>query len=135
MNDGIFKDEWLDEVIEAQSRAYTPYSKFNVGALLVTEDDEYIYGANIENAAYPATICAERSALVSAYSNNITKFKAIVVVTDADGPASPCGVCRQVMKELCDDDMPVYLTSKSGEVINRTGADLLPLCFSGKDMD
>ena len=75
MNDGIFKDEWLEEVIEAQSRAYTPYSKFNVGALLVTEDDEYIYGANIENAAYPASICAERSALVSAYSTKITKFK------------------------------------------------------------
>jgi len=135
MNDGIFKDEWLEEVIEAQSRAYTPYSKFNVGALLVTEDDEYIYGANIENAAYPASICAERSALVSAYSNNITKFKAIVVVTDADDPASPCGVCRQVMKELCDDDMPVYLTSKSGEVIKRTVDDLLPLGFSGKDME
>lgn len=135
MNDGIFKDEWLKEVIEAQSRAYTPYSKFNVGALLVTADDEYIYGANIENASYPATICAERSALVSAYSNNITKFKALVVVTDADDPASPCGICRQVMKELCDDDMPVYLTSKSGEVIKRTVDDLLPLGFSGKDME
>lgn len=135
MNDGIFKDEWLKEVIEAQSRAYTPYSKFNVGALLVTDDDEYIYGANIENASYPATICAERSALVSAYSNNITKFKALVVVTDADDPASPCGICRQVMKELCDDDMPVYLTSKSGEVIKRTVDDLLPLGFSGKDME
>src|SRR5699024_22070 len=143
MNDGIFKDEWLEEVIEAQSRAYTPYSKFNVGALLVTEDDEYIYGANIENAAYPASICAERSAMVcadpsvqtSAYSNNTTKFKAIVVVTDADDPASPCGVCRQVMKELCDDDMPVYLTRKSGEVIKRTVDDLLPLGFSGKDME
>lgn len=135
MNDGIFKDEWMAEVIEAQSRAYTPYSKFNVGALLVTYDDEYIYGANIENASYPATICAERSALVSAYSNNITKFKALVVVTDADAPASPCGICRQVMKELCDDDMPVYLTSKSGEVIKRTVDDLLPLGFSGKDME
>lgn len=135
MNDGIFKDEWLKEVIEAQSRAYTPYSKFNVGALLVTENDEYIYGANIENAAYPATICAERSALVSAYSNNITQFKALVVVTDAAEPASPCGVCRQVMKELCDDDMPVYLTSKTGEVIKRSVDDLLPLGFSGKDME
>src|SRR5699024_11040630 len=135
MNDGVFKEEWIKEVQEAQSRAYTPYSKFNVGALLVTEDDEYIYGANIENAAYPATICAERSALVSAYSNNITKFKAIVVVTDADDPASPCGVCRQVMKELCDDDMSVYLTSKSGEVIKRIVDDLLALGFSGKDME
>jgi cytidine deaminase len=135
VNDGIFKEEWLNEAIEAQSRAYTPYSNFNVGALLVTEDDQYIYGANIENAAYPATICAERSALVSAYSNNITKFKALVVVTDSEGPASPCGVCRQVMKELCHDDMPVYLTSKTGEVIKRSVDDLLPLGFSGKDME
>ncbi|MFD2829487.1 cytidine deaminase [Corticicoccus populi] len=135
MNDGIFKEEWLTEVQEAQSRAYTPYSKFNVGALLITDEDEYIYGANIENAAYPATICAERSALVSAYSNNKTKFKALVIVTDAKDPASPCGTCRQVMKELCDDDMPVYLTSKDGRVIKRSVDDLLPLGFSGKDMD
>lgn len=135
MNDGIFKEEWLTEVLEAQSRAYTPYSNFNVGALLITEDDEYIYGANIENAAYPASICAERTALVSAYANNQKKFKAIVIVTDAPEPASPCGVCRQVMKELCHDEMPVYLTSKSGEVIKRTVDDLLPLGFSGKDMD
>lgn len=135
MNDGIFKEEWLTEVQVAQSRAYTPYSNFNVGALLITDDDEYIYGANIENAAYPATICAERTALVSAYANNKRKFKAIVIVTDAEGPASPCGTCRQVMKELCDDEMPVYLTSKTGEVIKRTVDDLLPLGFSGKDMD
>lgn len=134
MNDGIFKEEWLTEVQVAQSRAYTPYSNFNVGALLITENDEYIYGANIENAAYPATICAERTALVSAYANNKKKFKAIVIVTDAPGPASPCGTCRQVMKELCHDDMPVYLTSKSGEVIKRTVDDLLPLGFSGRDM-
>ncbi len=135
MNDGLFKEEWLAEVQKAQSRAYTPYSEFNVGALLITEDDEYIYGANIENAAYPASICAERTALVSAYVNNKRKFKAIVIVTDAPEPASPCGVCRQVMKELCHDEMPVYLTSKSGEVIKRTVDDLLPLGFSGKDMD
>lgn len=135
MNDGLFKEEWLAEVQKAQSRAYTPYSEFNVGALLITEDDEYIYGANIENAAYPASICAERTALVSAYANNKRKFKAIVIVIDAPEPASPCGVCRQVMKELCHDEMPVYLTSKSGEVIKRTVDDLLPLGFSGKDMD
>ncbi|GAB3071478.1 cytidine deaminase [Salinicoccus sesuvii] len=135
MQDGIFKEEWLDEVKVAQSRAYTPYSNFNVGALLVTADDQYIYGANIENAAYPATICAERSALVSAYSNNIKQFKAIVVITDSKEPSSPCGTCRQVMKELCEDDMPVYLVNHVGKVIRRTVDDLLPLGFSGKDME
>lgn len=129
-----FKEEWLTEVLKAKDNAYTPYSNFNVGALLITEDDEYIYGANIENAAYPATICAERTALVSAYANNKRKFKAIVVVTDSEAPASPCGTCRQVMKELCDDDMPVFLVSPSGEVIERTVDNLLPLGFSGKDM-
>lgn len=135
MNDGIFKEEWLKEVQEAQSRAYTPYSNFNVGALLITEDDEYICGANIENASYPATICAERSALVSAYSRGITKFKAIVIVTDAPEPASPCGICRQVLKELTHDDMPVYMTSKDGQIIKRTVNELLPLGFSGRDME
>jgi len=135
MNDGIFKEEWLEEAKVAQSRAYTPYSKFNVGALLITEDDQYIYGANIENAAYPATICAERSALVSAYSKDIKKFKAIVVITDSEEPSSPCGTCRQVMKELCDDDMPVYLANAAGKVIKRSVDDLLPLGFSGKDME
>ncbi|CAD2076078.1 cytidine deaminase [Phocicoccus pinnipedialis] len=135
MNDGIFKEEWLVEVQEAQKRAYTPYSNFNVGALLITEDDEYIYGANIENASYPATICAERTALVSAYANGKTKFKAIVVITDAPDPASPCGVCRQVLKELTSDDMPVYMASKDGRVIKRTVDELLPLGFSGKDME
>lgn len=130
-----FKAEWLEEALKAKSNAYTPYSNFNVGALLITEDDEYIYGANIENAAYPASICAERTALVSAYASNKRKFKAIVVVTDAKEPASPCGVCRQVMKELCHDDMPVFLVSPDGKVIERTVDDLLPLGFSGKDMD
>ena len=135
IDDGIFKDEWYDEVLNAQQNAYTPYSKFNVGALLITEDDEYIYGANIENASYPATICAERTALVSAYARGITKFKACVVITDADDPASPCSVCRQVLKELTHDDMPVYMLSKDKRVIKRTVDELLPLGFSGKDMD
>ncbi|QQD85510.1 cytidine deaminase [Jeotgalicoccus sp. ATCC 8456] len=130
-----FKSEWLEEALKAKDNAYTPYSKFKVGALLITDEDEYIYGANIENAAYPATICAERTALVTAYANNKRKFKAIVVVTDAKEPASPCGTCRQVMKELCHDDMPVFLVSPSGEVIERTVDDLLPLGFSGKDME
>lgn len=135
MNDGIFKVEWLEEVRVAQSRAYTPYSKFNVGALLITEDDEYVYGANIENASYSPTICAERSALVSAYSQGITKFKAIVITTDVDTPSSPCGVCRQVLKELTHDDMPVYMTNHKGDIVKRTVDELLPLGFSGKDLN
>lgn len=135
MNDGIYQEEWFEKVREAQSYAYTPYSHFKVGAVLITEDDEYIYGANIENAAYSPTICAERSALVSAYSRGIKNFKAIIITTDADEPSSPCGVCRQVLKELTHDEMPVYMTNKEGKVIKRTVDELLPLGFSGSDLD
>lgn len=135
MNDGIFEAHWFDKVREAQSYAYTPYSHFKVGAVLITTDDDYIYGANIENAAYSPTICAERSALVSAYSTGKTTFKAIVITTDAEEPSSPCGVCRQVLKELAHGDMPVYMTNKDGVVIKRTVDELLPLSFSGKDLE
>lgn len=135
MNDGIFEQEWYEAVREAQSRAYTPYSKFKVGAALIAEDGTIIYGANIENAAYSPTICAERTALVSAYSQGITKFKAIVVTTDAETPSSPCGVCRQVLKELTHDDMPVYMTNHKQDIVKRTVDELLPLGFSGRDLN
>ncbi len=135
MNDGIFEQAWYDEVRKAQSRAYAPYSNFKVGAALIAEDGTIIHGANIENAAYSPTICAERAALVSAYSQGITKFKAIVITTDAGTPSSPCGVCRQVLKELTHGDMPVYMTNHTSDIVSRTVDELLPLGFSGKDLN
>lgn len=135
MNDGIFEDIWYDEVQVAESRSYSPYSNFKVGAVLITDDGTIIHGANIENAAYSPTICAERSALVSAYSQGYTKFKAIVVYTNADTPSSPCGVCRQVLKELTHDDMPVYMTNHKSDFIKKTVDELLPLGFSGRDLN
>ena len=132
-----FKQEWYEGAREAQKRAYTPYSKFNVGAYLVTKDGKAYYGANIENAAYPSTICAERSALVAAMSDGYRPgdFKCITVTVDADKPSSPCGTCRQVLKELCDDDMPVFVTHQTNERIETTVNELLPLGFSGKDLE
>ncbi|KAA1040073.1 cytidine deaminase [Macrococcus equipercicus] len=131
-----FKQEWLEEVLTARSRAYTPFSHFKVGAYLVTKDGRAFYGCNVENAAYGPTICAERTALVSAIAQGYRPgdFKMIVVATGADKPSSPCGVCRQVMKELCDDDMPVLMTNTAGDVIESTVAELLPNGFSGKDL-
>ncbi|MDO5374674.1 cytidine deaminase [Staphylococcus rostri] len=132
-----YTDKHFEEVRKAQQNAYAPYSEFKVGAYLLTKDGKTFYGANIENAAYPATICAERSALVAAMSQGYRPgdFESITVTVDSDEVSSPCGTCRQVLKELCDDDMPVYMTNHKGEMKERTVAELLPLGFSGKDLN
>ncbi|GGB04628.1 cytidine deaminase [Macrococcus hajekii] len=132
-----FRQEWLHEVRKAQKKAYVPYSKFKVGAYLLTKDGKDFHGCNVENAAYGEAICAERTALVSAIAQGYQPgdFAAITVTTDAAEPSSPCGACRQVLKELCDDDMPVFMTNPAGDIIKMTVAELLPLGFSGKDLN
>lgn len=131
-----FKQEWLDGVTRAQQKAHAPYSNFKVGAYLITKDGKAFDGCNVENAAYGDCICAERTALVSAIADGYKPgdFEVLVITTDTDTPSSPCGSCRQVIKELCDDDMPVFLTNVKGDVIARAVDDLLPLGFSGKDL-
>lgn len=118
------------------AKAHAPYSNFKVGAYLITKDGKAFDGCNVENAAYGDCICAERTALVSAIADGYKPgdFEVLVITTDTDTPSSPCGSCRQVIKELCDDDMPVFLTNVKGDVIARTVDDLLPLGFSGKDL-
>ncbi|MGJ5711834.1 cytidine deaminase [Staphylococcus auricularis] len=132
-----YQKEYFEAVREAQSRAYAPYSHFKVGAYLRTKDGRSYYGANVENAAYPMAICAERSSLVAAISDGYRPgdFESITITVDAEEPSSPCGACRQVLKELCDDDMPVYMTNQEGKMIEMTVAELLPLGFSGKDLN
>lgn len=131
-----FTDKHFTEVRKAQQNAYAPYSQFKVGAYLLTKDGQAFYGANIENAAYPATICAERSALVAAMSQGYKPgdFESITVTVDSNEISSPCGTCRQVLKELCDDDMPVYMTNQTGDMKSLTVSELLPHGFSGKDL-
>ncbi len=132
-----YTEEHYKEVRAAQQKAYAPYSKFKVGAYLITKDGHTFYGANVENAAYPSSICAERSALVAAISQGYRPgdFESITITVDSPELASPCGPCRQVMKELCDDDVPVYMTNQTGEVRTSTVAELLPYGFSGKDLN
>ncbi|MGN5881881.1 MULTISPECIES: cytidine deaminase [Staphylococcus] len=132
-----YSQNHFNKVREAQSRAYAPYSNFKVGAYLKTKDGKEFYGANVENAAYGEAICAERSSLVAAISQGYRPgdFESITVTVDAESPSSPCGACRQVIKELCDDDMPIYLTNHKGDMIETTISELLPLGFSGKDLN
>jgi cytidine deaminase len=127
----------MQHALEARSRAYTPYSDFQVGAALLGEDSQIHLGCNVENAAYAPTNCAERTALFRAIADGKSprSFKAIAVIGDTEGPTAPCGVCRQVMIELCSPDMPVYLGNLHGDIVETSVAALLPGAFTSKDLD
>ncbi len=88
--------------------AHAPYSKFHVGAALLTDDEMIITGCNVENASYGLTICAERNAVFAAVAQKKRKFKAVAIVADAQLPY-PCGACRQVLAEFCPPSTPVFI--------------------------
>lgn len=121
----------LQEAIKARAAAYTPYSGFGVGAALLDEEGHVHHGCNIENAAYGPTNCAERTAMFRAVAdgNAPGSFRAIAIVGDTEEPIAPCGVCRQVMLELCDPDMPVILGNLKGDIRETTIRELLPYAF------
>ena len=119
------------EAKKAFDKSYSPYSKFAVGAAIKMKDGSYIHGANIENASYPLSNCAERSALFSAYSQGYKKedILSITIIANDDRPISPCGACRQVMFELMPKDTKIILTNLKGEVKETTPDELLPYAF------
>ncbi|WP_180316947.1 cytidine deaminase [Cytobacillus kochii] len=127
-------DKLIEEAKIARDRAYVPYSKFKVGAALLAVDGTVFHGCNIENAAYSMCNCAERTALFKAYSDGVTEFKMLAVVADTDRPVSPCGACRQVISELCSEEMPVVLTNLNGDTQQLTVEQLLPGAFSSEDL-
>ncbi len=114
--------------LAARRQAYTPYSHFAVGAAALTGSGTLFPGCNIENAAYPATVCAERVALFSAYAVGEHDIAALAVVTDTDDVARPCGVCRQVIAELAPR-CTVILLNLRGDQQFCTPQDLLPHSF------
>lgn len=113
---------------EAQEKAYAPYSEFRVGAAVYTSAGEIFQGVNIENAAYPATICAERSALAAAVSAGYRDIAAIAVVGDSEAPTVPCGCCRQALAEF-NPEMRVIMGGQSDDVSVVTLDELLPEAF------
>ena len=124
-------DELLNLARAARQRAYAPYSRFQVGAVVLTRDGRRFDGCNVENAAYGLCNCAERTALFAAVAAGCRPgdFAARAVVADTPGPVSPCGACRQVMAELCDEAMPVVLGNLADQVQETTVASLLPGSF------
>ena len=132
----------LDEVmykhvLTAYKNAYTPYSKFNVGAVLKLKNGEYITGSNVENASYGLSNCAERSALFNAYSQGYRKedILEIMIIGGTKTPISPCGACRQVISELMDRDCKVTLTNLNKDMKEFKVSDLLPYGFSDGDLN
>jgi cytidine deaminase len=123
-------------VLDAYQNAYTPYSKFNVGATIKLKNGKYISGSNVENASYGLSNCAERSALFNAYSLGYRKsdIDSIMIIGDTKNPISPCGACRQVMSELMDLDCKVVLTNLKRDVKEVTVKELLPYNFSDGDL-
>ncbi|KAJ3815637.1 cytidine deaminase [Lentinula aff. lateritia] len=103
------REALINSAFEGKEFSYSPYSKFRVGAALLASDGTIIKGANIENASYGGTICAERTAIVKSASEGKRSFTALAVVTDVKSAISPCGLCRQVIREFCAQDMPILL--------------------------
>lgn len=125
----------IKKAFEAANNAYAPYSKFKVGACIEMNDGKYFLGANIENAAYGSTMCAERNAVYSAYCNGYTKkdIKQLAIVADCAPLISPCGACRQVLIELIPEDCQIILANHQEYKITSM-KELLPMAFTEENL-
>ena len=118
---------------EAMEHAYVPYSHFKVGAALLAKDGRVFKGCNIENASYGATNCAERTAVFKAVSEGCREFDAIAIVASSGDLVPPCGICRQFMKEFCDDDFIICMADVNDTYEAHTLAEILPYSFSSRE--
>ena len=123
---------------EAMKNSYAPYSEYNVGAVLLCKNGNVYKGCNIENASYTPTNCAERTALFSAIANCEKCLEAICVVGGKNGVitdyAMPCGACRQVLAEFCDEDFKVYVGINENDIREFTLGELLPFSFNKSNL-
>lgn len=124
------KIELIEQARLAQKNTYNPYSKFSVGAALLTKDGKIFTGCNVENVSYGLTICAERVAVFKAISEGHKEFVAIAISTSSEKPTFPCGACRQVLSEF--GNLEIYLENDNK---NYTISDLLPFSFSKDQMN
>lgn len=127
--------ELLENAFKAMDNAYAPYSNYHVGACILLKNGEKVIGANIENASFGATCCAERNAIFHVYSLGYRKddIDRIAIVSDGKYIAGPCGICRQVLSELLPQQAPIILSNKN-EIMETTIEELLPLQFGQKDV-
>jgi cytidine deaminase len=118
-----------ERALAAMDNAYAPYSGFRVGAALLGEDGSVAVGCNVENASYPAGLCAERAAVAGLVAEGVRAFSAIVIATEAESPTPPCGICRQVLMEFAPN-LAVLSVTRSGAEAQWSMSDLLPKAFT-----
>lgn len=124
------KEQLIAAALAARRFAYAPYSNYNVGAALLTKTGRLYTGCNIENAAYGLSNCAERTALFKAISEGAKEFAALAVAVDGLKAASPCGACRQVLREFFDKNVVIYLVNEEGVGVATDIDRLLPDAFT-----
>lgn len=129
----------IKAALDARAMAYAPYSRYTVGAALLTEEGEFYQGGNIENASYGATNCAERTAIFKAVSEGRRKFAAIAIAGGMEGCepvdyAYPCGICRQVMQEFAGKDFRVLVVKSASDYKEYRLEELLPYGFGGESI-
>lgn len=129
----VSDDELVEAAREAFERSYAPYSNFHVGAAVLADDGKVYQGCNIENATYGATVCAERHAVFAMAYAGARTIKRVAVYTDHTHPASPCGICRQVIREF-GTDLTVISHTKEGKRKSWTLDTLLPDSFGPEDL-
>ncbi len=125
-----------EKLLKLLENSYSPYSKFRVATIVVMKDGKEFLGVNVENASYGATICAERSAIVSAISSGYKKgdFKEIYVMCDSPKISSSCFICRQVISEFFNSDGKVIFMSNLGEQKTYTVREICPVPFNEEDL-
>jgi cytidine deaminase len=127
-------DDLIKQARAARARAYAPYSRYLVGAAVRADNGRIYIGANVENASYGLSLCAERNAVMAAVLDGARAIEAVAVATDSSPPAAPCGGCRQTIAEFAADDAPVVLVNGAGERVDTTLGALLPRAFRPRDL-
>ena len=127
-------DALFDAARAIQSRAYTPYSRFKVGAAVLTQDGQVFSGCNVENAAYPQGACAETGAISAMIAGSGSRIAAILVIGDGANLVTPCGGCRQRIREFAAPDTPVHIAGPEGIRRSFTLDELLPYSFGPENL-
>ena len=125
-----------EKLLDLQKNSYAPYSNYKVSCIVVMKDGSSFFGVNVENASYGASMCAERSAILSAISNGYKKgdFKSINIMVNGDSVGTPCFLCRQVIMEFFDNDCEVLCMNTNGEEKRFLVSDLCPYPFTEEDL-
>ena len=124
----------FEEAKKVREKSYAPYSKFKVGAAFLTEDNSIVVGCNVENAAYPQSQCAEASAIGNLISQGYKNIVEIVVIGSGNKLCSPCGGCRQRIREFSKLDVPIHMCSVEGHIKTSTLGELLPDSFGPENL-